>query len=112
MRKELPEDIAERLALAGPVLDALGPVIRQNIIMMFEPGEEVNIKSIADQFKLSRTAVVHHINSLVEAGILRGRRVGKEVLLTLDLTVVAAAVETVENYVEKYGNPAGEVEIQ
>ena len=111
MRKKIPEDMAERLAMAGPVLDALGPVIRQNIIMMFEPGEEINIKNIADQFNLSRTAVVHHINSLMEAGILRNRRIGKEVLLTLDMGVVAEAIRVVEEYIEKYGIPGGEMEI-
>ena len=111
MRKKAPEDMAGRLAMAGPVLDAIGPVIRQNIIMMFEPGEEINIKNIADQFKLSRTAVVHHINNLVEAGILRNRRIGKEVMLTLDLGVVARAVEAVEDYIKKHGDPGVEVEI-
>ena len=112
MRKYIPEDAAERLARVGPVFDAIGPVIRQNIVMMFEPGEEINIKTIAAQFKLSRTAVVHHINTLLDAGVLKGRRIGKEVLLTIYFEVVAEALDIVAEYIEQYGDPGGEVELR
>ena len=107
MRNESPKDIVAQWKVIGPVMAALGSVVRQRIIMLFEPGEQLNIKRIADQFNLSRTAVAHHIGVLQEAGVLKGERVGKEVLMYVDWDLILLAVDKVKSHVEFFSNVKG-----
>ncbi|MDR0881470.1 MAG: winged helix-turn-helix domain-containing protein [Candidatus Adiutrix sp.] len=104
MRNEIPKNIVEQWKVIGPVMAALGSVIRQRIIMIFEPGEQLNIKRIADQFNLSRTAVAHHIGVLQEAGVLKGERVGKEVLMYVDWDLILRAVDKVKSQADFFSN--------
>jgi predicted transcriptional regulator len=104
MRKEIASEIISQLATAAPILEALGSATRQRILLLFEPGEQINIKNVAEQFNLSRTAVVHHIGVLQEAGILKGERVGKEVIMYVDWNVITMALGRVISLVEEeYG---------
>ncbi len=77
-------------------MTALGSITRQRIIMLFEPGEELNIKKIADQFNLSRTAVVHHI------GVLKGERVGKEVVMFVDWDLISLTMDKIKGYIATF----------
>jgi len=88
MRKEIASGTINKWESAASILEALGSVTRQRILLLFEPGEQINIKNVAEQFNLSRTAVVHHINVLQEAGVLKGERVGKEVIMYVDWKVI------------------------
>jgi DNA-binding GntR family transcriptional regulator len=72
--------------------------------MLFEPGEQLNIKRIADQFNLSRTAVVHHIGVLQDAGILKGERVGKEVVMDVDWELILTTMDKIKVYISTFGN--------
>ncbi len=83
-------------------MTALGSVTRQRIVMLFEPGECLNIKKIADQFNLSRTAVVHHIGVLQEAGILKGERVGKEVVMFVDWDLISLTMDKIKGYIATF----------
>ena len=103
MRTDFSTELVEQWKIVGPVMTALGSVTRQRIMMLFEPGEQLNIKRIADQFNLSRTAVVHHIGVLQEAGILKGERVGKEVVMEADWPLVISTMDKIKNYAEHYG---------
>ena len=104
MRKEISPDTTSKWEAAAPVLEALGSVTRQRILLLFEPGEQINIKNVAEQFNLSRTAVVHHISVLQEAGILKGERVGKEVIMYVDWNVITQALGRVIFLInEEYG---------
>lgn len=105
MRKHISKERIAQWAAIGPVLDALGSPIRQHIVMMFKPGEQINVKSIVEQFKLSRTAVVHHINTLIEAGILVSEKTGKGVMISLNPEKIHQAVCAVLRYVADHGNP-------
>lgn len=104
MRTEFSNDVIEQWKVIGPVMTALGSITRQRIIMLFEPGEQLNIKRIADQFNLSRTAVVHHIGVLQDAGILKGERVGKEVVMYVDWDLVSVTMDKIKVYIEYFGN--------
>jgi DNA-binding transcriptional ArsR family regulator len=105
MRKEISPDTLSKWESAAPILEALGSVTRQRILLLFDPGEQINIKNVAEQFNLSRTAVVHHISVLQEAGILKGERVGKEVIMYVDWKVITKALGRVISLIEgEYGD--------
>jgi len=104
MRKNIAPDLLGQWEATAPILEALGSVTRQRILLLFEPGEQLNIKTVAEQFNLSRTAVVHHISVLQEAGILKGERVGKEVIMFVDWNVILKTLGRVSSSVEEeYG---------
>ena len=94
---ELPESWQPALK----VFSALGDPMRQKILLMFEPGEELSIKDIVAAFPLSRTAMVHHLGVLLKAGILSSRRKGKESLYTLHPEAVLRAMEDLRLYIKE-----------
>jgi len=83
------------------VFTALGEEYRQRILLMFERGEELTIKDIAEACPLSRTAVSHHIRVLRDAGILRAKKRGREVFLSIDTGRVLEALDAVRDYVRE-----------
>lgn len=83
------------------VFTALGDECRQRILLMFGRGEELTIKDIVEACPLSRTAVVHHIRVLREAGVLTAEKRGKEVYLRLDTNRVLQALNAVRDYIRK-----------
>ncbi len=83
--------------IAG-IFVALGDAHRQRIVLMFEPGERLNIGQIAAASTLSRTAVSHHLRVLRQAGVLRSEKVGKEVLFRTDVAAVREALAAVQDY--------------
>jgi DNA-binding transcriptional ArsR family regulator len=101
MRKNIAPDTFGKWETAAPILEALGSVTRQRILLLFGPGEQINIKNVAEQFNLSRTAVVHHIGVLQEAGILKGERVGKEVIMYVDWSMITQTLGLVISLIEK-----------
>lgn len=52
------------------VFSALGDGTRQTILLLFEPGESIELKTFVDILPLSRSAVVHHLKVLEQAGLL------------------------------------------
>lgn len=84
---------------AAAVFAALGDPMRQKILLLFEPGEELSIKDIVDAFSLSRTAIVHHLDVLQRAGILVSRREGKAALYGLRPATVLAALDSLRQYI-------------
>lgn len=63
------------LALADPT--------RRNILYLLN-GRELSIKGIADNFTLSRTAVIKHLIILSDAGLVKKRKKGRESLFILE----------------------------
>ncbi len=63
------------LALADPT--------RRNILYLLN-GRELSIKGIADNFTLSRTAVIKHLVILSDAGLVKKRKNGRESLFILE----------------------------
>ena len=81
---------------------ALGDPHRQRIVLMFEPGERLNISQIAAASTLSRTAVAHHLRVLREAGVLRREKTGREVYFWPDADTVREALDAVREYVRQH----------
>src|SRR5262245_39748403 len=79
---------------------ALGDSHRQRIVLMFEPGERLNVGQIVAASTLSRSAVAHHLKVLREAGVLESEKIGKEVWYRTDPDAVREALHAVLDYVE------------
>jgi DNA-binding transcriptional ArsR family regulator len=84
------------------VFVALGDEHRQRILLMFEPGERLNVGQIVAASTLSRSAVSHHLRVLREAGVLKSEKVGKEVQVWLDAAAVQAALAAVQDYLASH----------
>ena len=79
---------------------ALGDPHRQRIVLMFEPGERLNVGQIVAASTLSRSAVSHHLRVLRAAGVLRCEKVGKEVWYWPDVDAVRTALRAVLRYLD------------
>ncbi|MEO8675694.1 MAG: metalloregulator ArsR/SmtB family transcription factor [Casimicrobiaceae bacterium] len=77
---------------------ALGDPHRQRILLMFEPGEHLNVGQIVAASTLSRTAVSHHLRVLRDAGVLHCEKIGKEVWYWRDPDTVRKALTAVLEY--------------
>jgi DNA-binding transcriptional ArsR family regulator len=87
---------------AARVFMALGEPHRQRILLMFERDERLSIGQIVAASTLSRTAVAHHLRVLREAGVLRSRKVGREVWYWPDPCAVRAALDAVDGYLQTH----------
>jgi DNA-binding transcriptional ArsR family regulator len=81
---------------------ALGDEHRQRILLMFEPGERLNVGQIVAASTLSRSAVSHHLRVLREAGVLKSEKVGKEVQFWPDAAAVQTALAAVQDYLASH----------
>ncbi|MDL2316941.1 metalloregulator ArsR/SmtB family transcription factor [Desulfovibrio sp. OttesenSCG-928-A18] len=99
MRTEFIGTLPEDWKPAAEVFAALGDTLRQKILLLFEPQEELSIKDIAEVFPLSRTAIVHHLGVLERAGIVQSRREGKAALYSLRVQPVLEALEALRGYI-------------
>jgi DNA-binding transcriptional ArsR family regulator len=81
---------------------ALGDPHRQRILLMFEPGERLNIGRIVAASTLSRTAVAHHLRVLREAGVLKCEKTGREVYFWPDVAAVRGALAAVQDYLAEH----------
>ena len=79
---------------------ALGEENRQRILLMFEPGERLNVGQIVAASTLSRSAVAHHLKVLREAGVLHAEKIGKEVWYRRDADAVRAALADVLTFLD------------
>ena len=83
--------------IAG-VFVALGDPHRQRILLMLDVAGRMNIGEIVAASTLSRSAVVHHLRVLRDAGVLKSERIGKEVQFWPDIASVGAALATLQDY--------------
>lgn len=96
LERGLPPEWSE----VARVFTALGDGYRQRILLAFEPGERLSIQQIAEHVPLSRTAVVHHLKTLREAGILVSERSGRETLYRLETGRVEWALAALKTYLD------------
>jgi len=79
---------------------ALGDAHRQRMLLMFEPGERLNVGQIVAASTLSRSAVSHHLRVLRNAGVLHSEKIGKEVWYWRDPNAVRKALTAVLAYLD------------
>ncbi len=93
--QSLPEDWRP----IANVFSALGDTTRQRILLLFEPGERIERKTLIDLLPLSQTATGYHLTTLVRAGLLIPEKHGQYISYTLNHETLIGALELVRNYV-------------
>ena len=93
------------------VFTALGDEHRQRIVLLFEPGEELNVGQIAEASTLARSTVSHHLKVLREAKVLAARKQGKEVWYWVNLDFLNASFANVLSYVQTQLQQAADNEL-
>ncbi|MHB8624259.1 MAG: ArsR/SmtB family transcription factor [Sulfuricaulis sp.] len=83
---------------------ALGDVTRQQILLIFEPDEEICVNDIARLFKISRPAVSHHLKVLRNAELLICEKRGKEVYYRVNLHYCAHVMRTAQDFFSSRSN--------
>lgn len=79
--ENMPKERA--FVLAADIFDQLSDSTRLRILWLLCHSEEC-VNDIAAAIEMSAPAVSHHLRSLRQAGIITSRRIGKEVLYTLE----------------------------
>ena len=80
---------------------ALGDEHRQRIVLLFEPGERLNVGKIAEVSTLARSTVSHHLKILHESGVLASEKIGKEVWFWLNREALATTFGNVLDYLKE-----------
>lgn len=81
------------------VFTALGDEHRQRILLLFEPGERLNVGQVAEVSTLARSTVSHHLKILREAEVLASEKIGKEVWFWINRPYLEAVLGDVLDYV-------------
>jgi DNA-binding transcriptional ArsR family regulator len=102
MRQSYARAIPRAWRQTAQIFMALGDQHRQRIMLMFEPGEELNVGQIVAASTLSRSAVAHHLKVLREAGVLKSEKIGKEVRYRTAPDAVREALAAVLEYIEDH----------
>ena len=79
MNPDYSRAIPPAWAHMSKVFTALGDEHRQRILLLFEPGERLNVGQIAEVSTLARSTVSHHLKILHESGVLASEKIGKEI---------------------------------
>lgn len=80
---------------------ALGDEHRQRILLLFEPGERLNVGQIAEVSTLARSTVSHHLKILHESGVLASEKRGKEVWFWINREAIEATLGNVLDYLKE-----------
>lgn len=70
-------EVTAREGPQGQVIRALGHRTRRQILLLLEEGDQA-VHELADHFDVSRPMISKHLRVLLEAGIIEGRKVGRE----------------------------------
>jgi ArsR family transcriptional regulator len=100
MRSEYARRIPKSWKNISKVFAAMGDEHRQRILLLFEPGERLNVSQIAETSTLTRTTVSHHLKILRESGILDSTKEGKEVFYWIEKAYLRDALTAVLTYLE------------
>ena len=80
---------------------ALGDEHRQRMLLLFEPGERLNVGQIAEVSTLARSTVSHHLKVLHESGVLGSEKVGKEVWFWINRVALETTLGNVLDYLKE-----------
>ncbi len=83
------------------VFAALGDQHRQRILLLFEPGERLNVGQIAEVSTLARSTVSHHLKTLRDAEVLLSEKLGKEVYFWINKSFLEQSLRNVLSYLEE-----------
>ena len=101
MRSDYTQAIPAEWAAMSKIFVALGDEHRQRILLLFEPGERLNVGQIAEVSTLARSTVSHHLKILHESGVLASEKIGKEVWFWIDRQALETTFTNVLDYVKE-----------
>ncbi len=101
MRNDYSQIIPPHWQAMSKVFAALGDEHRQRILLLFEPGERLNVGQIAEVSTLARSTVSHHLKVLREAGVLQSEKIAKEVWFWIDRDCLLTVFGNVVDYVKE-----------
>lgn len=99
MKKNYGQRIPAEWRAMSKVFSALGDEHRQRILLLFEPGERINVGQIAEVSTLTRSTVSHHLKILREANVLLAEKIGKEVWFEVNWPFLHEVLSNVSGYV-------------
>lgn len=102
MRKDYKQAIPPEWVAMSRIFLALGDEHRQRILLLFEPGERLNVGQIAEVSTLARSTVSHHLKVLHESGVLASEKIGKEVWFWINRESLETTFTNVLDYVREY----------
>lgn len=77
------------------LLRALADETRQEIIALFYTNKELCVTEIAENFKLSRPTISHHLNLMKRTKLLNARKESKEIYYSFNKEYVIEMMETI-----------------
>lgn len=101
MKKGYSKAIPPAWQAMSKIFVALGDEHRQRILLLFEPGERLNVGQIAEVSTLARSTVSHHLKILHESGVLASEKIGKEVWFWIDRAALETTFTNVLDYVKE-----------
>ncbi|MDR2838124.1 MAG: ArsR family transcriptional regulator [Azonexus sp.] len=101
MKANYTQTIPPEWAAMSRIFLALGDAHRQRILLLFEPGERLNVGQIAEASTLARSTVSHHLKVLHESGALASEKIGKEVWFWIDRAVLETTFTNVLDYLKE-----------
>lgn len=101
MKSEYTQTIPAEWQAMSKIFVALGDEHRQRILLLFEPGERLNVGQIAEVSTLARSTVSHHLKILHESGALASEKIGKEVWFWIDRPVLESTFANVLDYLKE-----------
>ena len=84
--------LRDHLVASRDLLNALGDPVRQDLVQVLARAE-LNVGQIAERVTLSRPTVSHHLGILRRAGLVRTRKLGREVFYRLDKPRITATLQ-------------------
>lgn len=101
MKKDYTQAIPPQWGQMSKIFVALGDEHRQRILLLFEPGERLNVGQIAEVSTLARSTVSHHLKVLHESGVLASEKIGKEVWFWIDRAALEETFTNVLDYLRE-----------
>lgn len=82
------------------ILRALSDETRLEIIEVLG-GKEINVNDIAENCRVSRPTISHHLQVLKRARIVNSRKEGKEVIYSMNMSTMTSLAGSILNFVTK-----------
>lgn len=101
MKPDYSQTIPSEWRVMSKVFTALGDEHRQRILLLFEPGERLNVGQIAEVSTLARSTVSHHLKILHDAGVLANEKQGREVYFRINRAALEEALGNVLDYIRE-----------
>ena len=101
MKNDYTQTIPPAWQSMSRIFVALGDEHRQRILLLFEPGERLNVGQIAEVSTLARSTVSHHLKILHESGVLASEKIGKEVWFWINRDALESTLGNVLDYLKE-----------